>query len=85
MTGTDSDPEMNDLLHNEVAGWAPRGTPNMHDVLRRADRAWQRPVAAYSGLATAALALVLVAAVVVLLLGSHLTLTDGIRERLLAH
>ena len=85
MTGTESDHEMNDLVHNEVAGWAPRGAPNMHDVLRRADRAWQRPVVAYSGLATAALALILVAAVVILLLGSHLTLTDGIRERLLAH
>ena len=80
-----TDHDMDDLVRNEVAGWGPRGAPNMHDVLRRADRAWQRPVAAYSGLATAALALILVAAVVILLLGSHLDVTDGIRERLLAH
>ncbi len=80
-----TDHEMDDLLRNEVAAWEPRGAPNMHDVLRRADRGWQRPLAAYSGVATAALALVLVAAVVILLLGGHLTVTDGIRERLLAH
>lgn len=83
--GTNGDHDIDNLLRNEVAGWEPRRAPNMHDVLRRADRAWQRPVAAYSGMATAALALVLVAAVVILLLGSHLTVTDGIRERLLAH
>lgn len=80
-----TDHDMDELLRSEVAGWQPGGAPNMHDVLRRADRNWQRPVAAYSGLATAALALVLVAAVVILLLGGHLTATDGIRERLLAH
>ncbi len=76
---------MGDLVRDEVAGWAPSGVPDMDDVLRRADRGWQRPVATYSGLATAALALVLVAAVVILLLGSHLSVADGIRERLLAH
>lgn len=85
MTGPETDDGMDDLVRSEIAGWTPRGAPNMHDVLRRADRAWQRPVAAYSGLATAALALILVAAVVILLVGSHMTLTDGIRERLLAH
>ena len=85
MTGSTTDDRMDDLVRDEVAGWAPRGAPNMHDVLRRAERGWQRPVATYSGLATAALALVLVAAVVILLLGSHLSATDGIRERLLAH
>jgi hypothetical protein len=76
---------MNELLRDEVAGWKPRRVPDMHDVLRRADSGWRRSVAAYSGVASVALALVLVAAVVILLLGSHLTLTDGIRERLLAH
>lgn len=76
---------MDDLVRDEVAGWAPRGAPDMHDVLRRADQGWQRPLATYSGIATAALALVLVAAVVILLLGSHLSVADGIRERLLAH
>ena len=85
MSGVNTDHDMDDLVRNEVAGWAHGGAPNMHDVLRRAERGWQRPVAAYSGLATAALALVLVAAVVILLLGGHLSVTDGIRERLLAH
>jgi hypothetical protein len=85
VTGPTLDDQMDDRVRDEVATWAPSGAPNMHDVLRRADRGWQRPLATYSGLATAALALVLVAAVVILLLGSHLGLADGIRERLLAH
>lgn len=72
-------------MHNEIAGWSPRQAPDMHDVLRRADRAWQRPVLTYSGGAAVLLALVLVAALVILLLGTHLTAADGIRERLLAH
>lgn len=76
---------MDDLVRDEVAGWAPRGVPSMHDVLSRADRGWQRPLATFTGVATVALALVLVAAVVILLVGSHLGVADGIRERLLAH
>lgn len=76
---------MDDLVRDEVAGWAPSRAPNMHEVLSRADRGWQRPLATYSGFATVALAVVVVAAVLILLLGSHLGVTDGIRERLLAH
>lgn len=80
-----TDHEMEGVVRNEVAGWEPRRAPDMNDVLRRAQRAWQRPVAAYSGLATAALLLVLVLAIAIVVLGSHLTVADGIRERLLAH
>lgn len=79
------DHDLDDLVRNELAGWTPRGAPDMHDVLRRADRGWQRPVLAYSGATAAALALILVAALVIVLLGTHLGVTDGIRERLLAH
>ena len=85
MTGPTPDDQLDDLVRNEVAGWAPRGIPDMHDVLRRAEQGWQRPVAIYAGLASAALALILVAAIVILLLGSHLAAADSIRERLLAH
>lgn len=85
MTGPIADHQMDDLVRDEVAGWAPQAVPDMHDVMRRADRGWQRPLATYSGLATAALAVVLVAAVVILLLGSHLGVADDIRQRLLAH
>jgi hypothetical protein len=80
-----ADHQLDDLMRDEVVAWAPRDVPDMHDVLRRADRGWQRPVATYSGLVTGALAIILVAAVVVLLLGSHLGVADGLRERLLAH
>jgi hypothetical protein len=85
VTGPIADHQLDDLMRDEVVGWTPRGVPDMHDVLRRADRGWQRELATYSGLVTAALAIILVAAVVILLLGSHLGVADGIRERLLAH
>lgn len=79
------DHDLDDLVRNEVAGWAPRGAPDMRDVLRRADHGWQRPVLAYSGAAAGMLALILVASLVIVLLGAHMSVTDGIRERLLAH
>ncbi|MGH7911873.1 MAG: hypothetical protein ACREQM_04950 [Candidatus Dormibacteraceae bacterium] len=85
MNEQSSNIEMDDRLRGEVGGWAPRGAPNMHDVLRRADRGWQRPVVAYSGVAAFALALVLVVALVLLVVGSHFTLGDQIKEHLLAH
>lgn len=85
MTGPNTDDHMDELLRGEMAAWTPAGAPNMHDVLRRAERGWQRPIAAYSALASVALAIVLVAAVVILLLGSHVGATESIRERLLAH
>lgn len=85
MIDKDRDDEMAGLVRSEVGGWSPGAPPNMHDVLTRADSGWQRPVVAYSGVAAAALAVVLVVALVFLLLGSHFTLADQVKDRLLAH
>ncbi|MFZ0218170.1 MAG: hypothetical protein WAM30_19725 [Candidatus Dormiibacterota bacterium] len=73
------------MLHDEIGGWSAAAGPNMHDVMVRAERAWQRPVMQMSTVGAFALAAVVVVAFAIVVLGPHFAFATNIRDALLAH
>ena len=73
------------LVHDEIAGWSASRAPDMHDVMRRADHAWRAAVVRTSSAGVLALAVVLVAALIIVVIGPHFAFGTSIRDVLLAH
>lgn len=78
-----SDTDVLATLRAEVGAWRPERVPNLLELTRPADDAWQRPVALASALGAAALAVVLaLSLVVVTLVPSSIGWADVVRDHL---
>lgn len=77
--------DMEATLRREVGAWRSRRGPDLHDLMTRADRSWQRPIMVLSTAGAAALALVLLAAVMLVITAPALPAAETIRAHLLAH
>lgn len=71
-------------VRNEVGAWRSQRGPDFRDLMRRADRSWQRPIMMLSTAGAAALALVLLAAVMLVITAPAMPAAETIREHLLA-
>lgn len=76
---------MPDGLMTEVEGWQPQRGPDLVDLMRRADRSWQRPIMLLSTAGAAALALLFLAAVMIVVAAPPIPAAETIRAHLLAH
>ncbi len=67
----------------EVSGWRPRRVPDLVELARRVDDAWQRPLAVASALGATALAIVLLLSlVVVAAVPAHMGWAGVVRDHL---
>lgn len=71
-------------LRTEIRGWRSRQGPDLHDLMRRADHSWRRPIMVFSGAGVAALALLLLVAIMFVAMAPPGPAAEIIRERLLA-
>jgi hypothetical protein len=81
----DDERDLRGALQRAAHGWRSRRGPDLLDLLRRADRSWQRPIVILSTAGAAVLALLLLAAVMLVVTAPPTPAAEVVRDHLLAH